>query len=354
MGLERGDVEEEGRRAALAPGGDGKGAGPAVGDVAAAVGFGEVGEAGIGWRVAEFGAEGRVAFGGGGGGDGVVGPGPEGGDLGFALGDEGERGGLDAADAEHALRGVGAAAQGEEAREVDAFEPVGARAQLGGVVEGLGAGAGKEVGVGLAQRVGGEALAPEPLDDGALRYAGMGDDFAGDEFAFHAGVGGDDDDVGGAEGGGGGLEFCGLAVLGDGRALPAGGDVGQGVERPFPEGGIVFVGRGELEEVALGGDGADAGNRLPERLRLAVLFGEVDGGGHGRYPFASGKWEVSERGKSDKEVGKGCRPQWEGDAAELSFGAGARMSSRTGMEASPRKREGRVPVVPGPGASSRT
>ena len=119
--------------------------------------------------------------------------GPEGLDFRLAGGEDGERGGLDAAgggDVESAVAGVEA---GEGAGGVEADEPVRLRAALGGVGEGFHLLGAAQVAPGFENGVVGHRLHPEPLH-GLLDVADF-HDVVENEFALAAGVAGIDDAV---------------------------------------------------------------------------------------------------------------------------------------------------------------
>ncbi len=163
-------------------------------------------------------------------GDFPVGLGDEGLDFLFALSEDGKRGSLHAACGGDIEAAVARAEAGEGAGGIETDEPIGLRAALGGIGEGLHGRAGAELVPGIEDGALGHGLHPEAF--GGLLDLAVFDDVAEDEFAFASGIASVDDfgDVFAA----GELEDLLESSLGvdDGVEVESLGDGGEDIELP--------------------------------------------------------------------------------------------------------------------------
>lgn len=174
-------------------------------------------------------------------------------DFDVAFGDEGEDGGLNAADAPEEV--AGAVFGRVVAGGVEADDPVGFAAAAGGLIERVELASVAQFAEALLDGIAGEGLDPETAE-GFVAGFGPGENIAEDEFALAAGIGGADDFIGLFEERDDYFELILRTLVAPGAELKGFGEHGEVFHPPGLPVRIVFVGFAQFHEVTEGpGDG---------------------------------------------------------------------------------------------------
>src|SRR5262245_25555652 len=203
-------------------------------------------------------------------------------DLDLAQADDGQRGGLDAADTDDAPDAAGEQRPGRRAGQRQVEDLVGLLARDGGLIERAKLAVGFELVEGLSQRLGVLSGEERALDGAAI--AQMLQDFLADQLALAVAVGCEDHLIATLEDRTDRLQFGGLVALGRGPC---------GVEpirlekdaRPVFPGSLDLVGFGQSQQVTLGGQDLPepVAKRRAQIASLATLFSD-DQDRHGWQP----------------------------------------------------------------------